>query len=239
MSEENIKHHGIDLEKSPQTLRAVLDLFKEKRVPIYPQQVNKMRQGIRSGTEIHRRLDAAEALKKSVAKKDHYYLMLAVEGLALRNIGRGHRSKSTPRYSSRGFITNLAAQLTVDGSTVNRCFRAIRTDIVEAELNSDEGFKTEEFLPYVEHYINSYTTGGRASKRIERLDVAWDRKTLSDFYRLYYEVANQIVTAGTLPPYEVEMFEIFYARRLALGSKPSPLDQATLVRRKCCIWWKR
>lgn len=220
---EYIERLGIPIRDRAIGSGTLAKMFAAEAFPITPQTIRRLRSGITSGGEIDRRLQMAETLKEnSTARKDTFYLRLALLGLELRG-----RDCYASRFSPLHFMESLADELRESSTDTRRCFRAMRTDMAFAELSYEGEDFLPEFVAVAETFLDDYRRGKQVPV-LRVLDSLWDRQTIDGFYRLLYSTVTSPQTLRTWPPYEVEIFEKFYERRIHMGSLPSTFDRLSL-----------
>ncbi len=127
--------------------------------------------------------------KDDATAKIEHYANIGKVGLELREC-LGHQVNHPKRYNSRHLKSRIAAEHDIPLVDLSKRLRAIRTDVCISEMKEPRGWMFPMFKEAADEYLNAFT-GADPNPYVEKLDREWDRRTIGDFYRVFYEISRQ------------------------------------------------
>lgn len=195
--------------------------------------VSEVRHGRTRGRQFLIKLELGITDPNDPSKKDGLYGRVATEGVSIRTYSDGEYAH---RYSSDGFVENIAQNLSLEGDDVRQFLAAMRTDLVFGPNSTNDEFNNF-FIIVAQEYLRANTEALFPSRRkpgLIRLNEEWDRRSPLTFYRNFYsDMGGSTKRLGGWVPYEVAIMKRFYEDRLIRGSsRPTLFDERTFKCRR-------
>lgn len=211
----------IDLGPKGGPVPPVVDAFRNRGVPVHEDTVGHLRSHRTSGEKVADRLYCAGLVRLGdTRRKDACYLRIAYTALAVR---APQLNNFAHRWRSNGQTEAMAELLRLSPQLVRRCIRAMRAELVYADVECPETDVRQTFGNVANHYFYVYSYPANSTLRASINAVAdnWDGRTLRSFYALLYGYGPR--TIGTWHPYEAEVFQRYYeaASLIARGHRRS------------------
>lgn len=219
---------GIPLGEKGSDRKSIVETFRGKGLSgLKPTSVSRLKAGTISGERTDWRLDASKVLEEDNASlKNQFYGQITEVGLDQR------RFNAAPQRShvlkSDHFVEDIAKAIGQDPQVIRRCIRAMRVDLVLAQIPSDPNL-FRSFTDIAEGYLdaNRKIPPSLRSSAVTALGENWDHSTIEDFYRNIYAVAGGRAI-GTWTPYEMEVLSLFYRQQAETGNHLTAFDRSVL-----------
>ena len=214
---------GIPISDKSIEAAQVVAMIEGRGVLVGREAIYSVRSGKKTGDRLGAKLEMAETLRGTAHKKDSFYGKVGEVGIDVRAQNqRGH-------FSTINFSRGISWELDIADADVSRTLRAMRTDLVLAEVNGElPSTVDEKFRDAAIKYLSDYDAGYPSSNSVSEAEMMWDQGSIENFYRACSVAMPAPHSLRTWMPYEIEVLGKFYQERINQGSPLSALDRLTL-----------
>lgn len=220
---------GIELGQFGAPRSVAVKTFTEEGVRISKRSIAELRAGRMTGSIISERVTCARMLREGTPlQKDEIYEKIADIAVALRL----PQVRLPHRYSSSGFTDRIAEATGIPSVTLDRVFRAMRTDMVMSAQKGAQSQMTENFQDTIDDFLRSYgdpyiLRKSPTLQNLMNLNRGHHIVGPNEFYEVIYQHPGGRFI-GSWVPYEVGWFAQVYADRVQAQASFSPFDREVL-----------
>lgn len=220
---------GVPLGEKGDNRKSVVAIFRGKGLSrLSPTSISRLKTSMISGEKTNWRLDTSRVLEEDKSDlKNPFYEQITQIGLQERRFNTAPQRSNV--LKSDHYVEDIAKALGQNPQVVRRCIRAMRTDMVLAQVGSPDAALLRQFSDIAEGYIdaNRRIPPSLRSSAVIVLDENWNHSTIENFYRNIYEARGGRVI-GTWTPYEMEVLSVFYKQQVTAGNHLTSLDHLVL-----------
>lgn len=198
-------------------------------VGVRPSTLYRIREGQTSGDKTKWRLDSAEV--RDASKKNNFYTAICATGLRERVFNTA--ATRAHLFKSDGYVEQVATVLQLDSQVLERLIRAMRADMVLAQVRLPNSILAGQFNDVAERYLKAKMNVPPSLQPagFGFMDESWDHRTMGSFYRNLYRYLGRRAI-GTWTPYEMEVLSLFYRQQTGASNRLTPFDSLVLEAHK-------
>ncbi len=128
----------------------------------------------------------------------------------IRKKGKGRRKEL---YNPKGYTESIALELKIQPQTLRRIIRIFRLILVYEAINDETINHNDNFYQTIKQLcdLDSNLPPSQRDKNLSTLFNKWDG-SISNFYRLVYQLSPNGSWLGRFFPYEIDFFKEFLVR---------------------------